>query len=169
MLSFQVLVLGFLFVSFHPSLIRFPQLFLRCLPRAFAFGIFRFPSVSFRSLSFRFRLLSLCFFRSVFFPFLPHSGLSGAPFPLSLPRFSPFFPVWFPILSFPVLVLGFLFVSFRPSRFRSHSCSTGASLRFRFRFSSGLFCLLSAFFRPLLLTSDYSAFRSFFSHLPDLP
>ena len=30
--------------------------------------------------------------------------------------------------SFQVLVLGFLFVSFRPTRFRSHSCSTGASL-----------------------------------------
>ena len=73
------------------------------------------------------------------------------------------------MLSFPVFVLGFLFVSFRPSRFRSHSCSTGASLRFRFRFSSGLFRSPSASFRPLPLASDYSAFRSFFSPLPDLP
>ena len=71
--------------------------------------------------------------------------------------------------SFPVLVLGFLFVSFHPSRFRSHSCSTGASLLFRFRFSSGLFCSPSAFFRLLLLASDYSAFRSFFSLLPVFP
>ena len=71
--------------------------------------------------------------------------------------------------TFPVFVLGFLFVSFHPSRFRSHSCSTGASLLFRFRFSSGLFCSPSAFFRLLLLASDYSAFRSFFSLLPVLP
>ena len=32
------------------------------------------------------------------------------------------------MLSFQILVLGFLFVSFRPSWLRSHSCSTGASL-----------------------------------------
>ena len=40
----------------------------------------------------------------------------------------------FPCLCFPVFVLGFLFVSFHPTRLRSHSCSTGASLLFRFRF-----------------------------------
>ena len=57
--SFQVLVLGSLFVSFRPSLIRFPQLFLRSFPYAFALGIFRFPSGFFRPLLFRFRLLSL--------------------------------------------------------------------------------------------------------------
>ena len=51
--SFQVPVLGSLFVSFRPSLIRFPQLFLRCFPCAFAFGLFRFPSGSFRPLPFR--------------------------------------------------------------------------------------------------------------------
>ena len=39
------------------------------------------------------------------------------------------------MLSFPVPVLGFLFVSFRPSLFRSHSRSTGASLLV---FSSGI-------------------------------
>ena len=94
---FPVSVLSSLFVSFHPSLIRFPQPFLRCLP------FFRFlasPSCSVfsASLPFPFGL-----FRSAsgysasvssvpFFPFLPHSGLSGAPSPLSLPRFSPFFP-----------------------------------------------------------------------------
>ena len=59
MLSFPVLVLSSLFVSFRPSLIRFPQLFLRCFPYALAFGIFRFPSASFRPLLFRLRLLSL--------------------------------------------------------------------------------------------------------------
>ena len=50
---------AFLFVSFRPSLIRFPQLFLRCFPYALAFGIFRFPSASFRPLQFCLRLLSL--------------------------------------------------------------------------------------------------------------
>ena len=48
----------------------------------------------------------------------------------------------FPCLCFPVFVLGFLFVSFHPTRLRSHSCSTGASLLFRFRFFSGLFPFL---------------------------
>ena len=57
--SFSVPVLSFLFVSFRPSLIRFPQLFLRCFPYALAFGIFRFPSASFRPLQFYLRLLSL--------------------------------------------------------------------------------------------------------------
>ena len=37
------------------------------------------------------------------------------------------------------------------------------------RFTSGLFRLLSASFRPLLPASDYSAFCPFFSPLPDLP
>ena len=75
----------------------------------------------------------------------------------------------FPCFRSRFFVLGFLFVSFHPSRFRSHSRSTGASLRFHFRFSSGLFCWLSAFFRLLLPASDYSAFCSFLSLLPDLP
>ena len=57
--SIPVLVLSFLFVSFRPSLIRFPQLFLRCFPYALALGIFRFPSASFRPHPFHFRLLSL--------------------------------------------------------------------------------------------------------------
>ena len=38
-----------------------------------------------------------------------------------------------------------------------------------FRFRLRAFPSLSAFFRPLLLGSDYSAFRSFFSLLPVLP
>ena len=78
------------------------------------------------------------------------------------------------MLSFPVPVLSFLFVSFCSSLFRSHSRSTGASLLlspsgFSASFRPLLFRafrLLSAFFRPLLLASDYSAFRSFFSRLP---
>ena len=60
------------------------------------------------------------------------------PFRSRFSGLSPFFPAWFPVPSFPVLVLGFLFVSFRPSRFRSHSRSTGASLLFRFLSSASL-------------------------------
>ena len=73
--------------------------------------------------------------------------------------------------SFLVLILGCLFVSFHPSRFRSHSCSTGASLCPLpcDRFFVGIFCLPSAFFRPLQPASDYSAFCTFFSLLPDFP
>ena len=39
----------------------------------------------------------------------------------------------------------------------------------RVRIFPGLFCLPSGFFRPLPPASDYSAFCSFFSPLPDLP
>ena len=49
-----------------------------------------------------------------------------------------------------------------------HRCFPSFPLSF-VRFSSGLFCLLSAFFRPLQPASDYSAFCSFFSLLPVLP
>ena len=62
-------------------------------------------------------------------------------------------------------VLGFLFVSFHPSRLRSHSRSIGASLLL----SLSGFPLASAFFRPLPFGSDYSAFRPFLSLLPVLP
>ena len=68
--------------------------------------------------------------------------------------------------SFQVLVLGFLFVSFRPSQFRSHSCSTGASLLFRFRFFSGLSPFRPVSFVPFCSGSDYSAFCSSFPFLP---
>ena len=44
------------------------------------------------------------------------------------------------------LYLALLFVSFRPSSLRSHSCSASAYLRFR----SGIFPFFSASFRPLL-------------------
>ena len=67
--------------------------------------------------------------------------------------------------SFQVLVLGFLFVSFRPSLIRSHSCFSGASLLP----SLPGFPLTSAFFRPLLLGSDYSAFRLSFPFFPCSP
>ena len=163
--SFQVLVLGFADGFLSPFPDSLPQLFLRCLPCAFAFGLFPFRSTFFRPLLFRFRLLSLCFFLSAFFPASPHSGFSGAPLPLSHHWLSPFFPTRFPVSSFSVFVLGFLFVSFRPTLIHSHSCSSGAYLVL----SLSGFPLTSAFFRPLPLGSDYSAFRSFLSLLPVLP
>ena len=69
----------------------------------------------------------------------------------------------FPCLPSRFLVLSFLFVSFHPSRFRSHSRSTGASLLFRFLASASLpgfsACFPVSFvpFSPLLTTQP-SAF-----------
>ena len=133
-------------------------------------GFFRFPSAFFRPLPFRFRLLSLCFFRSL----LPDSASQQLPqCPLSAlaSRVPPFSPAWFPVPSFPVPVLGFLFVSFHPSRFRSHSRSTGASLLFRFLSSAsfpGFSACLPVSFVPfsLLLTTQPSVFLFPFSPFP---
>ena len=138
---------AFLFVSFRPSPIRFPQLFLRCFPFAFAFGLFRFPSGFFRPLLFRLRLLGLCFFLSVFFLFPPHSGFLSAPFLLSLLRFSPFFPAWFPMLSFPVLRtrLPVRFLSSFPASLPQlfHRCFPSFPLSLLFRAFPPAFCSLS--------------------------
>ena len=170
MLSFPVPVLSFLFVSFRPSRFRSHSRSTgACLPLSPS----AFPLL--------FRILS-----SASFPVLTTQP-SVLPFPSSCPRLpvacpvlqfflsapplSTFAPAWFPMLLFRFSVLGFLFVSFHPSRFRSHSRSTGASLLFRFLSSASVraFRLPSAFFRPPQPASDYSAFRSFFSLLPDLP
>ena len=142
MLSFPVPVLSFLFVSFRPSSLRFPQLFRECFPCAFAFGLFRFPFGSFRPLPFRLRLLGLCFFLSVFFPFPPHSGFPGA-------TFSALASSVFPVL--PSLVSHAFFPGFRTRlsvRFLSsfpvslpqpfHRCFPSFPLPF-VRFFSGLF------------------------------
>ena len=171
MLSFPVLVLSFLFVSFRPSLIRFPQLFLRCFPYAFAIGIFRFPSASFRPLPFCLRLLSLLLlpfrtsrlrltvaspvrrFRSRFHG-SPRSSRPG--FPYLAPGSRTRLPVCF-LSSYPASL---------PQLF--HRCFPSFPLPL-VRFSSGLFRLPSAPFRSLRPASDYSAFRAFLSPLPDLP
>ena len=152
MLSFPVPVLSFLFVSFRPSLIRFPQLFLRCFPYALALGIFRFPSVSFRPLQFCLRLLSLCFFLSLSSRLrltVASSVLRSRFRSCGLPR--SLLP-GFPCIPSRFRYSASLSVSFRPSSLRSHSCSTSACLLFRFRFSSGIFRSASASFRPLLLS-----------------
>ena len=114
---------------------------------------------------------AFCFFRSL----LPDSISQWFPsvlrFFLSALPFSPFSSAWFLMLSFMVSILGSLFVSFRPSRFHSHSCFTGASLCPLpcVRFFVGIFCLLSTFFRPFQSASNYSAFWPFFSLLFDFP
>ena len=128
MLSFQVPVLGSTVGFLSPFLDSLPQLFLKCLPYAFAFGLFPFNPLSYQSLLFRFWLLGLCFFLSSFFLPPPHSGFLSAPFRSRFFGFPHSFRPSFPCLLSWFFVLGFLFVSFRPSRFRSHSCSTGASL-----------------------------------------
>ena len=93
-------------------------------------------------------------FRSRFLAF-PRSSQPG--FPCFLSRF---------------FVLGFLFVSFHPSRFRSHSRSTGASLLFRFLSSAsfpGFSACFPVSFVPfrLLLTTQPSALS--FSLFPISP
>ena len=128
MLSSQVLVLGLADGFLSPLPDSLPQLFLRCLPCAFAFGLS--PSNS--------------------LPFVHSSSGSGylasvSSFPLSsrlcLTAASPVLPFCFRFFGFPrsfrpsflcllfrFFVLGFLFVSFRPSLIRSHSRSSSAYL-----------------------------------------
>ena len=68
-----------------------PQLFLRCFPFAFAFGLFPSKSLPFVRFSSGSGYSAFC---SSFplFPSSPHSGYFGAPSPFSLPWLSPFFP-----------------------------------------------------------------------------
>ena len=150
--SFQIPVLGFADGFLSPFPDSLPQLFLRCLPCALAFGLFpsvplsfvRFSSgsgylasVSSFPLSSRLRLTvasSVLPFRSRFLG-LPRSlrpDLSCLP--------SRFF------------VLGSLFVSFRPSLIRSHSCSSSASLLLSPSGFSLSFHFLSSASVPVLAT-----------------
>ena len=157
MLSFQVSVLGALFVSFRPTRFRSHSRSTgACLFSAFPL-LFRFlSSTSVPVLTTQPSVLpfpSSCLRLSVACPVLR--------FFLSASPFSPFSSAWFPMLCFRFPVLGFLFVSFHPSRFRSHSRSTGASLLFRF-LSSASFpgfsaCLPFSFVHfSLLLTTQPS-------------
>ena len=164
--SFQVLVLGSLFVSFRPSLIRFPQLFLRCLPSAFAFGLSAFrplPFVRFRSAS---GYSALCFFRSLL-PGLASQWLFqcfGSSF--RLPRFPPYLPPGFPCFFSGFRYLAFCLFPFILPGFAPTAVPPVLPLCFRFR----AFPLLSAFFRPLhfrfWLLSLCFFLSSFFPALP---
>jgi len=101
--SFQVSVLSSTVGFLSPFPDSLPQLFLRCLPCAFAFGLS--PS---------FPLSFVCFFSgSGYSASVSSFPLSSCPcltvacpvLPLCLAAslLSPFFPAWFPVSSFPVL------------------------------------------------------------------
>ena len=126
------LILGFHFHGLTPL----PLLFLT--PAVFA---------PFRSLQFWVLTTQPLFLPFPLFPILPHSGFLSAPLLLSLLRFSPFCPAWFPMHSFPDPVLSlavcFLspFLASLPQLF--HECLLSA-------FASCIFRFPSAFFRPLL-------------------
>ena len=159
-------VLGFLFVSFRPSLIRshscssgaYLMLSLSVFSASVPLPFVRFPSAS--------GYLAFCFFLSSFFLSPPHSGFLSAPFPLTLSRFSPFFPTWFPMLSFPVLRtrLPVRFLSSFPVSLPQpfHRCFPPA-------LAFGLSPSLPFSFVHFRSGSNYSAFRSFLSLLPVLP
>jgi len=87
---------------------------------------------SFRSLSIPSALAShysaYLYSFSTFFPPSPLSWLPRCSLSALASQVFPFFPAWFPVPSFRLRVLGFLYVSFRPSSLRSHSCSASAHL-----------------------------------------
>ena len=123
MRSTPVPVLSFAvcFLSLFPASL--PQPFHRCSP----LGVFRFRSAHFRSLLFRFQLLSLLFFLSA----LPQFRLTSASLLAASALASVSSPSLRPDLSclpsrFSYSAL--LPVSFRPSLLRSRSRSTGDSL-----------------------------------------
>ena len=164
MLSFQIPVLGFADGFLSPFPDSLPQLFLRCLPHALAFGLSPSDPLSFVRFSSG-SGYSASASSFPLFPVSPHSGFPGAPFRFRFFGFPRSFRPGFPCLLSRLFVLGSLLVSFHPSRFRSHSRSTGASLLL----SPSGFPLTSASFRPLQLGSDYSASRPFLSLLPAFP
>ena len=123
-----------------------PQLFLRCVPCAFAFGLSPFlplPFVHFRSGS---GYSAFCFFFSLFFLFPPHSGFFSVPFRF---RFL-VFPALSSLISHAFLPgsgtqLSVCFLSSFPVSLPQlfHRCLPSA-------FAFGLSPSFSAFFRPLL-------------------
>ena len=145
--SFQVPVLGLADGFLSPFPDSLPQLFLRCLPYAFAFGLFRFRSTFFRPLRFRLRLLGFLFLPFLFLPvsasqWLPQCALSAlASLALPVPSdlvsrvFSPG-SSYSAFCSFPFIPPGFAPTAVPPV---PPSCS-------RFR----AFPFPSASFRPLL-------------------
>ena len=137
------LSLGFRFHGLSPL----PLLFLT--PAVFA---------PFRSLQFWVLTTQPLFLPFPLFPLPPHSGFLSAPFPLSLPRSSPFSPAWFPVLSIPVPVLSFAvcFLSPFPDSLPRPFLRCFSFEIFRFPFAS---------FRPLpfrfrLLSPLFLPFRS---------
>ena len=139
--SFPVPVLSFAVRFLSPFPDSLPRPFLRC----FSFEIFRFPSASFRQLSFHFRLLSPLFlpFRSSRFRLTVASPVRPSAFASWL---SPFVPTWFPMPTFPVFVLSFAvrFLSSFPVSLPQpfHWCFPFGSLLGDQRMASAFFRLL---------------------------
>ena len=132
---------------------------------------------------FRYFLLPVRFLSSSFLP-LPATWPSVSSFPLSsrlcLTAASSVLPLSlstsllfhfrsarFPVLPFRFFVLSFLFVSFHPSRFRSHSCSSGASLLLSLSGFPLPFCILSSASVPVLTTQPSVLSFPFFPFSPD--
>ena len=152
MLSFQVSVLGSLFVSFRPSSLHSHS----CSTSAYlVLSLSAFPlPIRFLSSTFLPVPATQPFCSS--FPFLPVSASqwllrcsASALASSALPRSS---QPGFPCFRSRFFVLGFLFVSFHPSRFRSHSRSTGASLMLSLSGFSAYFLLSFVCFCSLLTT-----------------
>ena len=159
MLPFQFPVLGFLYVSFHPSLIRSHS----CSSGA-CFRIVRFPSGPFRSLLFRFRLLSSTALPFSLFPPSSHRDYLDSSQVLSFPRFSSSFRTGFPFLPsdsaysafcwFPFVLPGFTPAAVPPVlAFALTPASSIASVPFR------SLCLRFLTTQPLFLLFPSSLFR----------
>ena len=67
------------------------------------------------------------------FPAPPHSGFPGAPLPLSLPRFSPFVPAWFPMPCFRFPYSASCLFPFVPPGFAPTAVPPVLPFCFRFR------------------------------------
>ena len=114
-------------------------------------------------------LLSLLFFLFHSLPvFASQLAIPVLLFRFRFPGFSPSSRPGFPCLLFRFYVLGFLYVSFRPSLFRSHSCSTGAHHFPSFDFPL-VFPLASTFFRPLRFRFRLLSLCFFLSLFPSSP
>ena len=149
------LSLGFRFHGLAPL----PLLFLT--PAVFA---------PFRSLQFWVLTTQPLCFLSLLFLSPPHSGFLSAPILLSLPRFSPFSPAWFPVHSFPVPVLSFAvcflspFLASLPQLF--HECLPSFPLSLLFRHFPFRFRFLSSASASLPATQPSVSSFPFFPFLP---
>ena len=128
MLSFQILRTRLSVCFLSPFLDSLPQLFLKCFPFALAFGLFPFLLLSFVRFRSGSGYSAFCFFLSSSSLLRLSAAFQVLPLCLSTSLLFHFRSTRFPVFPFRFFVLGFLFVSFHPSQFRSHSRSTGASL-----------------------------------------
>ena len=144
-----------------------PQLFLRCLPCALAFGTFCFRSTFFRLFPFRFRLLGFLFLPFLFLPVsasqrLPRCCLSA----FQLPCFSTSVPPGFPCFSFVSLYSAFCLFPFIPPGFAPTAVPPVLPLCSRSRtFPSLPFSFVH--FRSVLTTQSSVLSFPFFPFSPD--